>query len=126
MKGLYSTVRTGSRRDISDRLRVGWVPREQKMLKGHLPRVRYHRVYFSIRKQERAGMEPGSLGGRPSQSGRACPTDECSPPDAGFTVRDLYVFVQDLKFIYSDFGLFVERVYFFGLRVALRVSGFRF
>ena len=30
------------------RLRVGWltgVPREQKMLKGHLPRVIYHQVY---------------------------------------------------------------------------------
>ena len=29
----------------SDRLRVGWVPREQKMLKGHLPRVIHHQVY---------------------------------------------------------------------------------
>ena len=30
-----------------DRLRValGGVPREQKMLKGHLPRVMYHQVY---------------------------------------------------------------------------------
>jgi len=35
-----------------DRRRVGWlngflggVPREQKMLKGHLPRAIYHRVY---------------------------------------------------------------------------------
>ena len=27
------------------RLRVGGVPREQKMLKGHLPRVIYHQVY---------------------------------------------------------------------------------
>ena len=27
------------------RLRVGWVSREQKMLKGHLPRVIYHQVY---------------------------------------------------------------------------------
>ena len=27
-----------------DRL-FGWVPREQKMLKGHLPRVVYHHVY---------------------------------------------------------------------------------
>jgi hypothetical protein len=26
------------------------VPREQKMLKGHLPRVVYHRLYFSIRR----------------------------------------------------------------------------
>jgi len=24
---------------------MGWVPREQKMLKGHLPRVIYHQVY---------------------------------------------------------------------------------
>jgi len=31
--------------DDGDRLRVGWVPREQKMLKGHLPRVIYHQVY---------------------------------------------------------------------------------
>ena len=33
-----------------DRLRVVWIyefslPREQKMLKGHLPRVIYHQVY---------------------------------------------------------------------------------
>ena len=28
---------------------VGGVPREQKMLKGHLPKVIYPRVYFSIR-----------------------------------------------------------------------------
>jgi len=32
-----------------DRLRVGWliggVTREQKMLKGHLPRVIYHQAY---------------------------------------------------------------------------------
>jgi len=31
-----------------ERLRVGWlggVPREQKMLKGHLPRVIHHQVY---------------------------------------------------------------------------------
>ena len=27
-----------------DRLRVGGVPGEQEMLKGHLPRVRYHQV----------------------------------------------------------------------------------
>ena len=27
------------------------VPREQKMLKGHIPRVMYHRVYFSIRRK---------------------------------------------------------------------------
>ena len=26
------------------------VPREQKMLKEHLPRVIYHRVYFSLRR----------------------------------------------------------------------------
>ena len=36
---------------LVDRLRVGWltslggVPREQKNLKGHLPRVIYHQVY---------------------------------------------------------------------------------
>jgi len=27
------------------RVTVGGVPREQKMLKGHLPRIIYHRVY---------------------------------------------------------------------------------
>ena len=31
-----------------DRLRVGW-PREQKILKGHLPRVIYHQVYSARR-----------------------------------------------------------------------------
>ena len=30
---------------------LGGVPREQKMLKGHLPRVIYHRVYSNIRRQ---------------------------------------------------------------------------
>jgi len=29
----------------------GGVPREQKRLKGHLPRVIYHQVYFSIRRE---------------------------------------------------------------------------
>jgi hypothetical protein len=29
---------------------MGGVPREQKMLKGHLPGVIYHRVYFSIQR----------------------------------------------------------------------------
>ena len=29
---------------------VGGIPREQKMLQGHLPRVRYHQVYSSIRR----------------------------------------------------------------------------
>ena len=40
-----------------DRLRVGWLngfpyraSRGQKMLKGHLPRVIYHQMYFSIPK----------------------------------------------------------------------------
>ena len=34
--------------DGGDKLKVGWlgwVPREQKMLKGQLPRVKYHQVY---------------------------------------------------------------------------------
>jgi len=31
---------------------LGGVPREQKMLKGHLPRVVYHLVYFSIRRKK--------------------------------------------------------------------------
>ena len=33
---------------VQHRFRMGRVPREQKVLKGHLPRVIYHRVYFSI------------------------------------------------------------------------------
>ena len=45
-----------------DRLRVGWllggVPREQKMLKGHLPRVIYHRVYSNIRRKKAVGHDP--------------------------------------------------------------------
>ena len=32
---------------------LGGVPREQKMLKGHLPRVIYHRVYSNIRRETR-------------------------------------------------------------------------
>ena len=31
---------------------TGGVPREQKILKGHLLRVVYHRVYFSIRRSD--------------------------------------------------------------------------
>ena len=31
---------------------LGGVPREQKMLKGQLPRVIYHRVYFSTRRKQ--------------------------------------------------------------------------
>ena len=27
------------------RVSLGWVPREQKRLKGHLPRVTYHQAY---------------------------------------------------------------------------------
>ena len=41
---------------------VGGVPREQKMLKGHLPRVIYHQVYYSIRRT--SGGSPRYLGGR--------------------------------------------------------------
>jgi len=42
-----------------DRLRVGWlngflggVPRAQKMLKGHLPRVIYHQIYTAYKDKE--------------------------------------------------------------------------
>jgi len=31
-------------KSVGDRLKVGGVPREQKMLKRHLPRVIYHQV----------------------------------------------------------------------------------
>jgi len=34
---------------------LGGVPREQKMLKGHLPNVIYHHVYSNIRRYEWAG-----------------------------------------------------------------------
>ena len=46
---------------VSDRLRVGWLdgfsflgglPREKKLLKGHLPRVVYITKYTSIRREE--------------------------------------------------------------------------
>ena len=44
---------TGSQRDRWTCLDVnlGGALREQKMLKGHLPRFIYHRVYFNIRRQ---------------------------------------------------------------------------
>ena len=32
---------------------LGGVPREQKMLKGHLPRVTYHKMYYSTEKTRR-------------------------------------------------------------------------
>ena len=40
-----------------DRLRVDWlnglgeVPREQKILKGHLPRVVYHQIYLQTKEE---------------------------------------------------------------------------
>ena len=34
---------------------LGGIPREQKMLKGHLPRVINHQVHFSIRRYLRGG-----------------------------------------------------------------------
>jgi len=37
--------------DLSSHLLLGAVPREQKMLKGHLPRVIYHRIYSNIRRK---------------------------------------------------------------------------
>ena len=37
---------------------VGGVPREQKMLKGHLPRVIYHQVYFGIRRLPASQPQP--------------------------------------------------------------------
>ena len=45
----------------------GGVPREQKMLKGHLPRVIYHRVYSVYEDKPRGvsgggGTAPGDLG----------------------------------------------------------------
>ena len=40
----YSYFR-GTISELPGIIRLGGVPREQKMLKGHLPRVIYHRVY---------------------------------------------------------------------------------
>ena len=37
----------------------GKVPREQKMLKGHLPRVIYHQVYLCAKKKKRDPAPPG-------------------------------------------------------------------
>ena len=34
-----------------ERRALGGVPRERKMLEGHLPRVIYHRVYSHIRRE---------------------------------------------------------------------------
>ena len=48
--------RSRTKTGLVDRLSgtsLGGVPREQKTLKGHLPRVVYRRVYFSIRRLER-------------------------------------------------------------------------
>ena len=49
MRGPKGVPEVGGQRGFMvsshDRLRVGGVPREQEMLKGHLPRVVYHQVY---------------------------------------------------------------------------------
>ena len=42
----HKTVKTSLTQDSQDQ-NLGGVQREQKMLKGHLLRVIYHRVYFS-------------------------------------------------------------------------------
>jgi hypothetical protein len=49
---------------LIDRMMGGGVPREQQMLKGHLLRVIYHRVYCSI-KNKRGSNAYGIAYGRP-------------------------------------------------------------
>ena len=51
-----------------ERRALGGVPREQKMLKGHLPRVIYHRVYSNIRNKKTlsAGTKQGVFLGEKS------------------------------------------------------------
>jgi hypothetical protein len=56
-----------------DRLRVGWlggVPREQKMFKGHLPRVIHHRVYSAYEEDVRLPRPRRTLEGVPAPVGR--------------------------------------------------------
>jgi hypothetical protein len=36
---------------------LGGILRELKMLKGHLPRVTYHRAYFSIRRENSENIQ---------------------------------------------------------------------
>ena len=52
---------------VVDRLRIGWlnvfsfmvaVPREQRMLRGHLLRVIYHQVYAGIRRSAVVQFHP--------------------------------------------------------------------
>jgi hypothetical protein len=50
---------------------LGGDPREQKMLKGHLPRVIYHRVYSNMRRV--AGATPWRV---PSTGHRAIPSQQ--------------------------------------------------
>ena len=51
--GIAYVLRPAAMVVYGDRLRVGWlngVPREQKMLKGHLPKVIYITKFTSIRR----------------------------------------------------------------------------
>jgi len=43
--GLARQQASTSKRKVNNLQGVGGVPREQKILKGHLPRVTYHQVY---------------------------------------------------------------------------------
>ena len=45
LRALGGAARFGVLKDSGLGSTVGGVPREQKMLKGHLPRVIYHKVY---------------------------------------------------------------------------------
>ena len=79
----YKPVNFGAGESLvnrGDRLRLGWlfihhireggVPQEQKMLKGHLPSVKYHQVYqytkmsFHEKFDARQTREMGGVGGQ--------------------------------------------------------------
>ena len=94
---------------VCDRLRVGWlnrfsfitstgaslggVPREQKMLKGHLPRVIYHQVYNVY--------EDNGVCGQAAEAMEHIRRNPCVPavlPTIGM-VQDMHYFVRILVYL---------------------------
>ena len=93
---------------VRDRLRAGWlngggVPREQKLLKGHLSRVMYHPVYsYTKRKRQHERFRSGR-GDTRSQFENNYLTEMCSGSEAGSYLR-LIDFV-----CHSNLGLRVKK-----------------
>ena len=81
---------------------LGGVPREQKMLKGHLPKVIYHRMYFRIRRtSEILAADNEMQGTRSSKTSRR--TDMSSFKTSAPLVIHYYLSQQRVHFCFGTF-----------------------